>query len=62
MASKNLQPTEYRACSGQGWNQSMTVQLTRAGKRWHLVEKSGPTGEQHRQTCRFRRTSWRKKS
>ena len=49
-------PTLNRASSGQGWNQSMTVQFTRAGNLRQRLRKSSPTGEQQRIMCRLRRT------
>ena len=55
--SRNWIPTLYSASTGHGWNQSITVQLTRAGKRVQRTRKSSLTGEKHRQTWRFLRTS-----
>lgn len=40
-----------------GWNQSMTVLLMVARKRWERVRKASPTGEQVKHTCRFL-TTW----
>ena len=37
----------------QGWNQSITVELTVARKRWERMRKASPTGEQVKATCKF---------
>jgi hypothetical protein len=50
---KSFLPTDDKACSGQGWNQSMTVQEARAGNLLARVLKPGPTGEKHKQQCKF---------
>ena len=54
--ARNFLPTVVSASSGHGWNQSITVALTSAGNLVARVRKSTPTGEKHRQTCRFART------
>ena len=54
--------TETSASCGQGWNQSMTVQLMSAGKLRARMRNLSPTGEKHRHTCRNLRTLSMKKS
>eukprot|EP00964_Phaeocystis_antarctica_P030573 scaffold17277_cov36-Phaeocystis_antarctica.AAC.1 len=41
------------ASSGHGWNQSMTTQLTRAGKRRQRTRIGSPMGEKQSSTCRL---------
>lgn len=43
----NFQATDKRAVNGQGQNQSITVQFTRAGNFLALCLKFSPTGEKH---------------
>ncbi len=50
--SKNDLATLYNASAGHGWNQSMTVQLTKAGNYLALLLIS-PTGEKHIDICKF---------
>ena len=45
-----------RTSEGQAWNQSMVVQLTRAGNWRARTRKRSPTGLKHSTTCRYLRT------
>eukprot|EP00966_Prymnesium_polylepis_P121000 2796330-Prymnesium_polylepis.1 len=45
--------TDESASSGHGWNQSMTTQLTSAGKRRVRTRIGSPIGEKHSSTCRL---------
>lgn len=45
--------TQLPAQTHQGWNQSSTVLLTVAGKRWERTRKPSPTGEQVKIRCRL---------
>lgn len=54
--------TDTSASLGHGRNQSMTVQLTSAGKRRARVRNTSPTGEKASTTCRLARTREMKKS
>ena len=45
-----------RDASGQGWNQSMTVELMVARKRWLRTLKLAPTGLAVNTICRLLRT------
>ena len=56
-APRNRWPTLSNASSGQGWNQSITVELTKAGNFRDRFRKSSPTGEKQRTTCKFFRIS-----
>ena len=62
MSSRNFFETEVSASSGHGWNQSMTTQLTSAGKRRVRTLIASPMGEKHRMTCRLSRTTLMKYS
>lgn len=44
--------TDCRASWGQGWNQLIAVQFTRAGNFRARVRSVNPTGEKHRTTWR----------
>lgn len=48
--------TERSASAGQGENQSIVQQLTRAGNIRNLVRNASPIGDMHRQMCKFVRT------
>jgi hypothetical protein len=50
--SKKFLETLKRASYGHSWNQSMTVQLTKAGNYLTLLLIS-PTGEKQRAMCKF---------
>ena len=52
-SAKNLTATESSASSGQGWNQSITVHVTRAGNFLARPLRDSPTGEKQRAICRF---------
>lgn len=52
-SSKNLEATFNKASLGHGKNQSMTVELTRAGNCLALLLRLSPTGEKHRDMCSF---------
>ena len=52
-SSRNLRATLCRLASGQGWNQSMTVELMVARKRWMRTRKASPTGDAVNATCRL---------
>ena len=45
--------TLKRASIGQGWNQSITVQFTRAGNFRARLRIASPTGLKHKTTCKF---------
>eukprot|EP00965_Chrysotila_dentata_P014698 486605-Pleurochrysis_carterae.AAC.2 len=49
-SSRNRFETEVSASSGQGWNQSITTQLTSAGKRRVRTLIGSPIGEKQRIT------------
>lgn len=51
---KNLEDTLSRASLGHSINQSIVVQLTRAGNFLALILSVEPTGEKQRITFRFR--------
>lgn len=51
VSSMNLLLTETRASCGHSWNQSIAVQLTRAGNFRALPLSVWPTGEKHRMIC-----------
>ena len=55
-SARNFFDTELSASSGHGWNQSMTTQLTSAGKRRVRTLIGSPMGLKHRITCRLSRT------
>lgn len=52
-SDKNFFATSNSASSGQGWNQSITVQLIIAGNLVALYLKRSPTGEKQRDICKF---------
>ena len=52
-SSKNLFATFNKASLGQGKNQSMTVELTKAGNCLALLLKLSPTGEKQSDICNF---------
>jgi hypothetical protein len=54
--SRNFLATLCSEASGQGWNQSMTVEVTVARNRWLRTRKASPTGEAVKTMCRFWRT------
>ena len=56
MSSRNFFETEVSASSGHGWNQSMTTQLTSAGKRRVRTLIASPIGEKQRVQCRLATT------
>jgi hypothetical protein len=58
--ARKRRPTLCSASLGQGWNQSMTVQLTSAGNLRARVRRSSPTGEKASTTWRCCRTLLRK--
>lgn len=60
MSSRNFYATDRSASSGQGWNQSITVQLMMAGNFLALPLKPSPTGEKQSDICKFLRTRSRK--
>lgn len=48
---RNLLPTSRRASLGHSWNQSMVVQLIRAGYWRNLFLNASPIGLRHRIRC-----------
>jgi len=56
MSFKKRSDTDRRASCGHSWNQSIDVQLTRAGNLRDLTRRVVPTGEKQRTTFNFRRT------
>lgn len=50
--SMKVELTDCKASWGQGWNQSMAVQFTRAGNFRARVRNVNPTGEKHKTTWR----------
>jgi hypothetical protein len=50
---RNFSATERSDVSGHGWNQSMTVELIVARKRWERMRKLSPFGEAVNTMCRF---------
>jgi len=59
-SSRNFLATENSEASGQGWNQSMTVDVTVARKRCERMRKFSPTGEAVKTMCRLLFTFWMK--
>mmetsp|Transcript_146757 Transcript_146757/g.471077 ORF Transcript_146757/g.471077 Transcript_146757/m.471077 type:complete len:203 (-) Transcript_146757:7572-8180(-) len=55
MGARNFRPTLYNASIGQGWNQSMTVQFTKAGNFLARLRMASPTGLKHKDMCKFLR-------
>ena len=62
VSARNLRETEMSASSGHGWNQSMTTQLTSAGKRRVRTLIGSPMGLMHMITCKLSRTELMKQS
>ena len=52
-SSRNLAATESNASSGHYVNQSITVQLIKAGNFLALFLNASPTGEKQRAICKF---------
>ena len=50
---KKRSATLSRLASGHGWNQSITVELIVARKRWLRILKLSPTGDAVNTMCRF---------
>mmetsp|Transcript_71404 Transcript_71404/g.190328 ORF Transcript_71404/g.190328 Transcript_71404/m.190328 type:complete len:208 (-) Transcript_71404:2784-3407(-) len=50
---KNLRATDNSASSGQGWNQSITVHVTKAGNLRARARIASPTGEKQIDMCKF---------
>ena len=50
---KNDVATAYKACSGQGINQSIIALLTRPGKFLHRVRNVSPTGDIAKTICKL---------
>mmetsp|Transcript_47093 Transcript_47093/g.87783 ORF Transcript_47093/g.87783 Transcript_47093/m.87783 type:complete len:248 (-) Transcript_47093:2544-3287(-) len=61
-SSMNFCDTPESARSGQGWNQSMTVELIMARKRCARTRNCSPTGEHVNTMCRLVRDLLMKKS
>jgi hypothetical protein len=50
---KNSEDTNKRAYSGHLLNQSKRQQLTNDGNYLHLILRVSPTGDIHKQICKF---------
>mmetsp|Transcript_11646 Transcript_11646/g.49782 ORF Transcript_11646/g.49782 Transcript_11646/m.49782 type:complete len:362 (-) Transcript_11646:1426-2511(-) len=60
-AAKNSTATLRSASTGHALNQSMVVHVTNDGNFRNRSRNASPTGEKHSTTCKFRRTSPKKK-